>query len=214
GLGRSVIHGDVNDFNVLVDLHTSRVTGIVDFGDMVVSETVNDLAIAMAYTALGKADPVGAACLVARGYHAIRPLSEDEIAVLFALMATRLCLSVTVAAAQQAERPDNDYLGISQAPIRETLPKLAAVHPRLAHYRLREACGLSPVPHTPRVVDYLRSRAGQFAGVTEFDLSTDPVVGIDLSVGSTLVASNPADDAPEPFGRRLFDVIKRAGAVI
>jgi hypothetical protein len=92
-LKRTVIHGDVNDFNVLVDLFgppASRVTGIVDFGDMVFSETVNDLAIAMAYAALGKADPVGAACLVARGYHAIRPLSEDEIAMLFALMATRL----------------------------------------------------------------------------------------------------------------------------
>ena len=151
---------------------------------------------------------------MARGYHAIRPLSEDEIAVLFALMATRLCLSVTVAAAQQAERPDNNYLGISQEPIRETLPKLAAVHPRLAHYRLREACGLPPVPHAPRVVDYLRSRAGQFAGVTEFDLSTDSVVGIDLSVGSTLVASNPEDNAPEPFGRRLFDLIKRSGASV
>ena len=212
-LGRSVIHGDVNDFNVLVDPRASRVTGIVDFGDMVVSETVNDLAIAMAYAALGKRDPIGAACLVARGYHAVRPLGDDEIAVLFALMATRLCLSVTVAAAQQAERPDNDYLGISQAPIRETLPKLAAVHPRLAHYRLREACGLPPVPHAPAVVHYLRSRAGQFAGVTTFDLSKDSV-GIDLSVGSTLVASNPEDNAPEPFGRRLFDVIKRAGASV
>jgi 4-aminobutyrate aminotransferase-like enzyme/Ser/Thr protein kinase RdoA (MazF antagonist)/murein DD-endopeptidase MepM/ murein hydrolase activator NlpD len=212
-LPKTVIHGDVNDFNVLVDPHASRVTGIVDFGDMVFSETVNDLAIAMAYAALGKVDPIGAACLVARGYHASRPLSEDEVAVLFALMATRLCLSVTVAAAQQAERPDNNYLGISQAPIRETLPKLAAVHPRLAHYRLRGACGLPPVPHAPRVVEYLRSRAGQFAGVTAFDLTKDSV-GIDLSVGSTLVASNPADNAPEPFGGRLFDVINRAGASV
>src|SRR6185295_4547603 len=32
-LRRSVIHGDVNDYNVLVDPGTDRVTGIVDFGD-------------------------------------------------------------------------------------------------------------------------------------------------------------------------------------
>ena len=36
-----------------------RVTGIVDFGDMVFSHTVNDAAIAMAYAALGKSDPLG-----------------------------------------------------------------------------------------------------------------------------------------------------------
>jgi 4-aminobutyrate aminotransferase-like enzyme/Ser/Thr protein kinase RdoA (MazF antagonist)/murein DD-endopeptidase MepM/ murein hydrolase activator NlpD len=213
-LGQSAIHGDVNDYNVLVDAKTDRVTGIVDFGDMVFSHTVNDLAIAMAYAALGKPDPVGAAATVASGYHSVRPLSEDEIAALYGLMAMRLCLSVSVAAVQQAEQPDRDYLGISQAPIRATLPTLAAIHPRLAHYRIREACGLAPVPHSPRVVDWLRTKAGRAAPLTGQDLGATRVLGVDMSAGSTLIASHPADNAAGPLARRVFAAMRDAGAAI
>ena len=211
---RAAIHGDVNDYNVLVDRHAQRVTGIVDFGDMVVSHTVNDVAIAMAYAALGMTDPVGAAAMVAAGYHAVYPLTEDEVAALHGLMLLRLGLSVCVAAVQQAERPDQDYLGISQGPIRTTLPALVAVHPRLAHYRLRDACGLAPVPHAPRIVAWLGEHGPRAARLTGHDLRTAAVVDLDFSAGSTLVASNPADNAAEPFADRVFAVIREAGAVL
>jgi 4-aminobutyrate aminotransferase-like enzyme/Ser/Thr protein kinase RdoA (MazF antagonist) len=210
----SVIHGDANDYNVLVEARAQRVAGIVDFGDMVFSHTVNDLAVAMAYAALGKSDPIGAAASVARGYHQVYPLTEDEIAALYGLMGLRLCLSVCVAVSQQAARPGDPYLGVSQAPIRETLPKLAAVHPRLAHYRFREACGLSPVPHAPRIVEWLRTQAGRFAPLTGHDLRTTPVLGLDLSAGSPLVSSDPADNAAEPFGRRVFDAMREANVSV
>jgi 4-aminobutyrate aminotransferase-like enzyme/Ser/Thr protein kinase RdoA (MazF antagonist) len=213
-LGQSAIHGDLNDYNVLVDARADRVTGIVDFGDMVFSHTVNDLAIAMAYAALGQADPVGAAATVAAGYHAVRPLTENEIAALYGLMAMRLCLSVSVAAVQQAEQPDRDYLGISQAPIRAALPTLAGVHPRLACYRIREACGLAPVPHAPRVVDWLRANASRTAPLTGHDLGATPVLGLDMSAGSPLIASDPAQNAAGPLGHRVFTAMRRAGAAI
>ena len=38
-----------------------RVAGLIDFGDMVDSATVTDLAIAAAYAMTGKHDPLGAA---------------------------------------------------------------------------------------------------------------------------------------------------------
>ena len=53
------IHGDLNDHNILVGggddrrAREQRVTGIVDFGDMVHSYRVGDLAIAIAYAMLG-----------------------------------------------------------------------------------------------------------------------------------------------------------------
>ena len=213
-LRRSAIHGDVNDYNVLVDARTQRVTGIVDFGDMVVSHTVNDLAIAMSYAALDAPDPLAAAGAVARGYHAVHPLTGDEIAALFGLMCARLCLSVCVAAVQRAERPDVEYLGISQGPIVRALPRLAAIHPRLAHYRLRDACGLPPVPHSLRVASWLRANASHMAPLTGHDLRTTPVLGLDLSAGSTLVASDPAENAAEPFARRLFAAMRAAGAEV
>jgi 4-aminobutyrate aminotransferase-like enzyme/murein DD-endopeptidase MepM/ murein hydrolase activator NlpD len=126
----------------------------------------------------------------------------------------RLCLSVCVAAAQRAEDPDSAYLGISQAPIRETLPLLAAVHPRLAQYRLRAACGLAPVPHTPRVVEWLRAQANRVAPLPGHDLRVAPVLGLDLSAGSPLVASNPDDNSAEPLARRLFSAMRDAGAAV
>ncbi len=208
------IHGDVNDFNVLVDARAQRVTGIVDFGDMVVSHLVNDVAIAMAYAALDKPDPLAAAAQVAAGYHAEHPLTEDEIAALFGLMLTRLALSACVAAAQQAERPDQEYLGISQGPIRQALPVLLSVHPRLAHYRLRDACGLAPVPHAPRIVEWLRANGPGAAHLTGHDLRTTPVLALDFSAGSTLVASDPAENAAEPLSRRVFAAMHEAGATL
>jgi 4-aminobutyrate aminotransferase-like enzyme/Ser/Thr protein kinase RdoA (MazF antagonist) len=213
-LRRSAIHGDANDYNVLIDRRAQRIAGIVDFGDMVVSHTVNDLAIAMAYVALGKHDPLAAVTQVVRGYHATFALTESEIAALYALMCMRLCVSACMAAKQQAERPDDNYLGISQGPIRATLPRLAAIHPRLAHYVLRDACGLPPVPHAPVVVAWLQSQRGQFAPLTGYDLSMTPVLGLDLSAGSTLVSSNPADNAAKPFTQRVFERMREAGAQI
>lgn len=214
GLRRGVIHGDANDYNILVDAGAQGVTGVVDFGDMVVSHIVNDVAIAMAYAALGKDDPLSAAAQVAAGYHAVHPLSEDEIAALHGLVLARLALSICVAAAQQAEKPDAAYLGISQAPIRRTLPRLLSIHPRLAHYRLRDALGLSPVPQGARVTAWLEAHGHTAAPLTGHDLRTTPVLGLDFSAGSPLVASDPLQNAAEPFTRRVFAAMREAGAPI
>ena len=211
---RSLIHSDANDYNVLVDAAQQRVTGIIDFGDMVVSHTVNDVAIAMAYVALGAADPLAAAAAVAAGYHETFPLTDDEIAALFSLMCMRLCMSVCVAATQQAARPDVSYLGISQAPISVTLPALASIHPRYAHYVFRHACGLPPVPHAPRVVSWLRSQSHEFAHLTGHDLRVTPVAPIDLSVSGTLLSSNSADNTPDAVDRRVRRTLTEHGAVV
>jgi len=121
-LRRSVIHGDANDYNVLVD--EDRVVGLVDFGDLVYSYTVGELAIAIAYVVLGKADPRAAATPVIEGYQHVFPLTQDETDALWTLVKLRLCMSVCIAAHQQQQQPENDYLGISQKLIAETLPRL------------------------------------------------------------------------------------------
>jgi Ser/Thr protein kinase RdoA (MazF antagonist) len=121
-LRSSVIHGDANDYNVLVD--EDRVVGLVDFGDLVYSYTVGELAIAIAYVVLGKADPRAAATPVIEGYQHEFPLTQDETDALWTLVKLRLCMSVCIAAHQQQQQPENDYLGISQKLIAETLPRL------------------------------------------------------------------------------------------
>lgn len=217
-LRRSVIHNDANDHNVLVEVSLSglddRITGIVDFGDMVWTHTVNGLAIAMAYAALGQPDPLCAAAEVVRGYHEVLALDDDEVSVLFHLMCLRLCTSVCIAAEQTAARPQDPYLAISQGSIASTLPTLAAIHPRLAHYVLRDSCGWSPVPHAAAVVEWLRARQGTFAPVVGRDLATTPVIGLDLGVGSPLVAGDPALNATPLLTSRLFERMAEAGVEI
>jgi Ser/Thr protein kinase RdoA (MazF antagonist) len=134
-LRRSAIHNDANDWNILVGgisnpnsrIPNPTVSGIIDFGDMVHSWTVADLAIAIAYAVLDAPDPLVTANAIARGYSAVNPLDNDEAAVLFPLVCLRLSMSVCIAARQQQGHPDNEYLAVSQKPIRRTLPKLRGV---------------------------------------------------------------------------------------
>jgi len=123
-LRKSVIHGDANDYNVLVDMQRNEVTGLIDFGDMIYSYTAGELAIAVAYVVLGKADPFAAAAPVIDGYCEEFPLTKEELGALWPLVRLRLCMSVCIAAHQQAQQPENEYLGISQELIAQTLPRL------------------------------------------------------------------------------------------
>lgn len=156
-LRRTAVHGDANDYNVLVVADASgelRVSGLIDFGDMVHSYTVAEPAIAIAYALLDREDPLETASALLRAFHREQPLDDDEVAVLFGLVVLRLCVSVCVAAQQQAQRPGDEYLSISQAPIRRTLPRLAGIPPETAEETFRIACGLpvKAIPQVPRAI--------------------------------------------------------------
>jgi Ser/Thr protein kinase RdoA (MazF antagonist) len=138
----SAVHHDANDWNVLVD--GDQVVGIIDFGDMVHGWTVADPAVAAAYAMLDAPDPLPAAAAIVRGYQAQHPLGDEELGAVFPLACLRLCMSACIAAWQQQQRPDDDYLAVSQGPIRRTLPALAAIAPGTAERVLRAACGLEP----------------------------------------------------------------------
>jgi len=124
-LPRSVIHGDANDYNVIVD--NERVVGLIDFGDMVYSYTVGDLAVALAYVVLDKSDPLSSAREVIKGYLFEVALTDTELELLWPLTLMRLCMSVCIAAFQQQQKPDNKYLDISQQSIRRSLPQLLSI---------------------------------------------------------------------------------------
>jgi len=142
---RSAVHHDANDWNVLVSmpdggriwgsdtvsdpsrLQAPEVVGIIDFGDMVHSWTVADPAVALAYAMLDAADPLVVAEAVIHGYQSEHPLLQQERAAVFPLACLRLCMSACIAAWQQAQRSDDEYLAVSQQPIRRTLPALATI---------------------------------------------------------------------------------------
>src|SRR5262249_19526919 len=124
GLRRSVIHGDANDYNLLVDPQSLSVTGLIDFGDMVYSYTVGDLAIAIAYVILDENDPRAAAAEIVSGHQNEFELLEEELDALWPLVRLRLAMSVCLAAHQLRQQPENKYLQISQQAIEEYLPRI------------------------------------------------------------------------------------------
>jgi len=148
-LRKSVIHNDVNDNNVVVteDLTNPKVRAIIDYGDAIHTQIINDLAVTIAYAVMGKPDPLSAATIVARGYHSQFPLREVELDLLYVLVAMRLVISVTKSAINREKEPDNEYLLVSEAPAWEVLKKWRTISPDFAHAKFRQACGFSAHPH-------------------------------------------------------------------
>ena len=210
-LRRSAIHNDLNDYNLLV-AGRERIGGVVDFGDLVHSYTVGELAIAVAYAMLGKRDPLATACLMAGGYHEENPLTEEEVAALFGLICLRLCVSVCMAAHQHRQRPDDDYLLISQEPIRRTLPLLAAIPWRFAEASFRQACGMTVLPKSETVSLWLRDQVGTFSSVVEIDWKVDSWTVIDLGIGSHLIDSDPEKNDEPRLTQRIQDLLEATGA--
>jgi len=141
-LRRSVIYGDANDHNALVDPKAKRVVSMIDFGDMHEGLTVGEPAIAAAYAILGKGDPLAAAGSVLAGYHEIVPLMEEEIAAFFPLMGARLSVSVVNSAHRKSLVPDDPYVTASEAPAWEALERLAGIDSRAAQEYLCAAAGM------------------------------------------------------------------------
>jgi Ser/Thr protein kinase RdoA (MazF antagonist) len=216
-LRHSVIYGDANDYNVLVSPpwpQPRKIVSVIDFGDMHHGLTVSEVAIAAAYAMLGENDSLSAAAAVVAGYHKIFPLTESEIAALYPLIAMRLAVSVTNSAHRKSLVPDDPYVTISEAPAWEALEKLAAIHPRFAHYTFRDACGLPAVPQSKKIQSWLLSNASRAASILETDLRVAPCVIFDLSVGSTFLGSDPSSFKTENLTEAISREMRSATALV
>src|SRR6266404_677665 len=216
-LRRSVVYGDANDYNVLVGEPLPlprKVVSVIDFGDLHETVTVSEVAIAAAYAILGKKDPLRAAAEVVAGYHRAFPLAEDELSVLFPLIGMRLAVSVTNSAQRATVKPDDAYVTVSEAPAWEALARLGKIHPRFAHYTLRAACGLEPVPHSGELKTWLAENGHAAASVLDADLRTAPSLVFDFSVGSRFLGADPSAADPDVASERMFAEMKRAGAEV
>jgi Ser/Thr protein kinase RdoA (MazF antagonist) len=121
-LRQGVIHGDANDHNVIVD--AGHMAGILDFGDIVYTAVICELAVALAYTMLDEAEPLAAAAPVIRAYHRHFPLSAPEQEALYPLVVARLCMSVCYAAHNRARNPGDPYQVVSESAAWDLLSKL------------------------------------------------------------------------------------------
>ncbi|EKT3966007.1 aminotransferase class III-fold pyridoxal phosphate-dependent enzyme [Flavobacterium psychrophilum] len=155
-LRHAYIHNDANDYNVLVDDNT--VTGLIDFGDIVYTALINNLAIACTYAMLSHEDPLSAATLIVKGYHESYALTTQELDVLYYLIAGRLCISVTQSAFNGSLDTNNDHHFITEKPAWDLLYKLIKINPIKAQDNFRKTCGFEGVISNDNYSDLLEKR--------------------------------------------------------
>jgi len=124
-LRKAVIHGDANEQNFLLDpKDPTTIRGLIDFGELQYTCLINDLAISMAYGLLGEDDIDTASKSFIKGYTQEFPLMDEELEIIYYLMAMRLVTNITMTSHSAKVYPDNEYILIAQKPARELLKKM------------------------------------------------------------------------------------------
>jgi len=159
------IHNDVNPDNLLVD-DAGRISGVIDFSDMVHAAMVMDPAIAIAYQCPGQVDVLGVITGMAASYHGITPLEEGEMELLPDLVAARLVQSLVIGAWRSTLHPSNSELLLRYSnPVWEALRHVAGIDRSTMIDGIRHACGLPSTRQTgtssiATVIDRRKARFG------------------------------------------------------
>jgi len=149
-----VIHNDVAGLNALVD--GSRVTGVIDFGDLIHAPMICDLAVPISELITGHQDPIATAAEITAGYHAVTPLEDEEIRLVFDLVATRSAMQLAVANWRVSDHPENtEYIMFDGIEDYETLlGEMRGWGADRMYKALRRACA---TPVSIAVSDFKRS---------------------------------------------------------
>lgn len=211
-LRKSVNYNDAHEHNLLADynLKNPAITGVIDFGDALFTETINELAIACAYGCMCLPDPLQAAANMVQGYHEIFPLEEKELAVLFPMILARLMLTVTNSAWNKHHEPENEYLLVSEKPAWDLLQKFRNISPAFAHFTFRHACGLSPCPQSPLFKKWSTDAA--LSPIINFN--NKKTIPFDLSVGSLDLGNNSNFENIYSFQKTINNLLENNNAEI
>jgi hypothetical protein len=110
-LGRlpvQVCHADFNPHNLLADpADPDRIAGILDFGDMVRTPRICDLAVAASYQIADAARPLDTLVPFLQGYAGRLPLAADEVALLYDLILARIFTTLLITGWRAARYPEN-----------------------------------------------------------------------------------------------------------
>jgi hydroxylysine kinase len=123
-LRKGIIHGDLNNENILVDqkVNPNSPSGFIDFGDMSYAPFIFELAICALYaleSVLNKASyktgsEVEVTGHVVSGYLSLVKLTETEIGLLLTCIKTRICQSIMNSSFNNHFNPGNLYALKSQ----------------------------------------------------------------------------------------------------
>jgi hydroxylysine kinase len=107
-LRKQVIHNDFNLHNVLFDdALEPRISGIIDFGDIITAPLVSEVSTALAYQDFEQEKPLTVVSDIMRAYHAHMPLAPHELDVVLDLVRARQVLIGVITAWRAFRRPGN-----------------------------------------------------------------------------------------------------------
>lgn len=125
-LRKAIIHGDANEQNFLISPdQPTKISGLIDFGELQRSSQINELAITLAYGLLGEDDIEMASSAMIGAYDKEFKILDEERDLIYYLMAMRLVTTITMSSYSAKLYPENEYILISQAPALILLKKLA-----------------------------------------------------------------------------------------
>jgi len=144
-LRAQVVHADANGANVLVDppdgSASPRISGFIDFGDMVHTALANDIAVLLASMITETTDPVREAAETVAAYDSVTPLGEDELDVLLELWLGRLVAAVLISAWRVELHPENAaYITADDEYSWRMIDCLSSLDPKRVAGSLRSVC--------------------------------------------------------------------------
>jgi 4-aminobutyrate aminotransferase-like enzyme len=189
-LRKSTIHNDANDNNIVVShqLQNPTVEAIIDYGDSVYSQIINDLSVVLAYGIMDFEQPLAAAKAIISGYHQQFPLLDEELKVLYTTTAMRLVISVTKSAINKKKEPENTYLLISEKSAWRLLEQWKNISENYAYYTFRSACGMTACSSYEAFVKYTQNTNWTIEDLIP-ESKNKTIAPLDLSIASTFIGN-------------------------
>lgn len=143
-LPAQVVFNDLSPRNYIVDPgDTARVVGLIDFGDMVRTPRIVDIAVACVYWVKAEGDPLARVVRFVGAYHAVAPLQQREVDLLLGLMRTRAMILPLIYHWRAQMFPENRaYIMHNLPQARRVLEHLSAMDAASASAAFARACGL------------------------------------------------------------------------
>ncbi len=150
-----VIHGDITGDNVVCSGPHALPDGLIDFGDLIRSWTVAELAVAVATLLRHDGCEPSSTLAAVQAFHAVRPLGPAEVEALWPLVVLRAAVLVVSGIHQSSIDADNDYASSALDREWRSFQRANAIPLDVMTAQIRHALGVShpAAPVDGRLID-------------------------------------------------------------